>query len=710
MGLTRMPNGEYVNIDDNATPDVVARIRAQHSRAQASVAPAQTPDGGSGIDKDIQNRVLTRRAQQRLTPTVLGVNPRVASAMTFGLSDKAEAAMGALFGMMHGKSFRDEYARNKAAIEADNTDFSNENPITSGVEQVAGALINPIGAETGLGRLGASFAPSIAAKLAASRGGLAAAKVANSSLGIGARAGFNQGVIRGAVNTEDGNYLHNALNEGINEGIAGGALGTVMGAAGKFGQVLVDRSAKSAPRVAYGKIADALDRSIDPATGKAYNVTSAVNEIRATDRAGGDAMLMDLSPEMRNMAGYLAARPGLPAANAIENRVTTRLESAPDRFDNRIRATMGDSATPPDAYSRIKGITAARKAQGAEDYAAGGAMDAPLKWSPELDKFFREAPPSTEAAIRGAYLDRLNRREMPATMLQGSDGTFTHIPDLRTLDYVKRAFDTHIGMALKAGNRSEAQALSGELGTLKNLIADANPQYMEILSRQRDAFQKVHSTEIGATFLEKLRSNKFGKDARSLLDDITKDGVTLEDVRFGVADALLHMRTGTDNPVALMRRMMRHDDQRKVLKLVFGSNKTLNEFDRFMRREIRTTKTDNLVNPTTGSKTNVLHQQGEPDEMGASALIGKSALQGMAFGGPAGAASRVLRAMDTLSSGLSPTAQEELARILMSKGKTLKSGVESARAFGVKRALRVKQRATMAGKAGTALTSGYAQE
>lgn len=714
MGLTLMPNGQYVNIEDGAPPEVVARIRAQNSkRVQATTSTPSAPSSGSAADEtraDIARRVRERRAAQAATggQYPLGINPRIASSASFGLSDKGEAAISALMSMFRGKSFSDEYARNKAAIEEDNNSFKETNPVQANAEDLAGMAISPVGAETGLGRVAARVAPRVAARVAASRAGLVGAKLANSSVGLGARAGINQGAIRGLVNTQDGNYTENATNEAINEGLSGALFGGIMGVGGRMIRPMLDRGAASAERVAHTKIADALDRSINPETGKAYDVSGALNEIRATDRAGGDAMLMDLSPEMRNMAGYLAARPGLPAANALENRVTTRLESAPDRFDNKIRSVM-DGSTSPDAYTRRNSINAARKAQGTADYAQGGAMDAPLKWSPELDQFWREAPPATEAAIRSAYLDRLNRREMPADLHAGPDGTFTHVPDMRTLDYVKRAFDNQIGMALKSGDRSTAQGLSGELTRLKTLLSDANPEYAGILSRQRDMFQQANSVEIGANFLEKLRSRKFGNDARALLDDMTKDGVHIDDLRIGVADALLNMRKGTDNPVALMRRMMRHDDQRKVLKLVFGSNKTLNEFDKFMRREIRTTKTDNLVNPTQGSKTNVLHQQGEPDEMGAGALVGKSALQGFAFGGPAGAASRVLRAVDTLSSGLGPAAQEELARILMGKGKNLKAGIDNAKRFGIARDKLRRRQAVVAGKIGSNVTSGYAE-
>lgn len=696
MPLMRMPNGEYVDIADGTPPEVLNRIRRQFTAKRTNTQPEAPPPV----------RTARQQAKDSLRPERKRTfGEQVGGALTFGLTDKLDAAVRAGFAMLkNGGTFSDQYQLGKNQVQSEKQAYEEANPVTSTVGTGAGLLLNPVGAETGVGALATKIAPSFMAKTAATRGGMLASKLGNSSAGLGLRAGINQGVLTGVANSIDDpeNMIANIKNEAITQGAFGGAGGAIFGAAGKVAHVLKDRGAGSASRVAFSKVDDALKRSHD-ANGNPYTPDTLRNEIRATDKAGGDAMVMDASPELRNMGGYLASRPGLRAANTLEERVTNRTEAMPDRFDVAVNRTMGGRANNPDAHQSVKGITAARKAQGQIDYAVGGNMDKPIHHSPELDDWLLNAPPKTDEIIRSAYLRRLNQRENPIQPSQ--NGTFDGIPNMRTFDYIKQEFDDRIGAAMKAGHTADARDMSIELKSLKDIMAKANPEYSAILARQRDAFEKVQSTELGMNFIKRMRT-----DSRQLLDDMRKENVNQEQMRLGVADALLHMRQTTDNPVALMRRMMRHKDQRAVLQYVFGSNKTLNEFERFMRREMRSAKTDRIVNPTTGSKTNVLSQQGESDEMGGSALLGKSMLQGFAFGGPAGMASRGLRAIDTLSSGLGPAAQEELAKILMGKGENLKAGTEAASKYMKARELRTKRRAVMGGKLSAGIVSGNAKE
>lgn len=717
MPMMLMPDGSYVEVAEGTKPEVIARIRAQFpakaakTTSTATQQPANKPPGPAINERglDVDRRASRYRAADDVAsymPFSTGkTGNELRNSISFGLADKGRAAVDAAFGALSGKNFDDEYQRNKQALAQNSEQNYEESPVSSWVNNIAGAFLNPLGAETGAARVASRFAKPIFDALKASKAGVLASKLGSSSVGLGARAGFNQGVIEGGLNQIDnpestwGDVGTNAFNGGISGGLAGGAFGGIFGAAGKIRNVLKDRAPEHASRVAYSKVADGLDRSVNPNTGNAYSPLGAINEIKVTDAGGGDAMLMDISPEFRNMSAYLGSRPGMRLANELEQRVQGRTEAAPDRFDTRIKRVLN---TSPDAHTRRKELTSARKVISSEGYKEDGVMDKPINWTPDMDKFFREATPVTQKALRDAYELRLNLREMPAQQLT-TEGTFTHIPDLRTFDYVKRVFDNDIGEAMRAGGNGSTRAmvLSKELRALKDMLAKDNPEYMKMLSQQRDLYEQQKSLDLGTSFIKRMRV-----DSRTLLDDMRKEGVDREQMRLGVADALMHMREGSDNPVVAMRKMLRSADQRQVLQYVFGSNKTISEFEKFMRREMRSTRTDRMVDPSVNSKTHVLNAQGEADDVNASALIGKSALQGLAFGGSAGMASRVLRAMDTLSSGLGPKAQEELARILMSKGEGLQKGIRSAEKYAQRREAVRKSRAVAAGKVGAAAFGG----
>ena len=699
MPLLRMPDGQYVNVADGTPPDVLERIKAQHSRAINSVAPvAAAPD-------PVQ-REMDARAKSGMPGYNFG--NKFADVATFGVGNKiGNALVAGGKSLAHGTKFADEYGILSAADKEQQNTFDQEHPLQSLPATAIGALFNPVGAETGVGRLAARFAPGVHSAVTGSRFGQGVGKVFGTSIGQGVRAGANYGAVSGALDAVDDpnkSILGSAANEAIIGGGSGGILGGAFGAAGKVGHILADRMPENAGRVAYGKIATMLGRSHNPNTKMPFTPGQAVNEIKATNRGGGDAMLMDIMPEATNTAAYLSRKPGFRMASELEARATDRAGQMGDRFDAGVRNAIGNKG-PIDAFAERDVGIARRKAQGKVDYAPGGAMDDKLTWSPELDKYMREAPPATELALKNAYMDRLNRREMPAELHAGPNGTFTHVPDLRTLDYVKRAFDNGIKQAVRAGDNSTAGALSGELNTLKAHLTDANPKYADILKNQRDEFQKQQSMEMGMDFLKRL-----GNDSRGLLKDMRSNKVNQDSLKLGIADALLHMREKAQDPVKMMRRFMRSTDQRRVLQHAFGSNKTLNEFDQFIRREVRTGKTDRMVSHDQQSITNILQQHGDANEMESAGQIGKALVQGYAFGGNAGALSRGMRALDMLQSGIGPAAQEKLAQILMSKGKGVAEGVGAAKKYAVQREAARIRRSQAMGRVGAALTTGNSGE
>ncbi|TXH14464.1 MAG: hypothetical protein E6R03_09200, partial [Hyphomicrobiaceae bacterium] len=477
MPVLRGKDGKVIVIDDDASPAVVARIARENGVAVPTVR-ARTTKPAAQAD----SRVARKRREFGIGADVVPLpvkgelGNRVLNAATFGLADRGKAAISAGVDTLLGRgNFKENYGTAREALRANSTEYADDNPYTAMAGDIAGALLSPVGAGTGVAKLVGRFAPKAKAAIDASRVAQQVARVGNSSIGLGARAGANYGAIDSAINGE-GDLPERVMRGAAQGGAFGGLGGAIGGVVTKGGQIISNRLPENAARVAYGKVESALRRQKNIRTGKPFDAAAARNEIAATDKAGGDAMVMDLSPELRNMAGYLAPKPGLQAGTEIEARVQARMDQNKDRFNTNVRQIMKERlpeyADDFNAYEHVKGVKAARKGEGAIDYAEGGTMDKPLKGNATTRDFFEVEPPEFRNALKSAYTQMLNRGEIP-TNFRGAK-RFESLPNLRALDYVKRHYDGKIGEALKAGNRTKAQELSWQLSRVKEVIGKSN--------------------------------------------------------------------------------------------------------------------------------------------------------------------------------------------------------------------------------------------
>ena len=720
MPLVRMPNGEYVNIADGTPPDVVARIRAQYPAKAQSAAPRQ-PNAidtrKAEVDRIVQERAMRRKAPikalQGFSDAVDLGGDNLASTYTLGITDAMDAGGSALKEVFKGKNFREQYNLQKDAIKQERASFAEANPIVSGVGTVAGMVANPLGAETGIGKglvsLGEKIAPVLTKDVLSSGAVKLADRAANSAIGLGARAGFNQGAVTGAVDSlgtpED--LVSNVLNQGGMSAAAGAAGGAAVAGLGKAYNIFKDRSAGEGSRVAYTKIADLLDNSSNPATKKPFTAKEAENEMKVAAKAGNDPMLMDIDQGMTDTGAYLANSPKFPLASEMAVRAEDRASTLSDRFNAKVQSIFSDIKNP-NAFTRKKQIQAERKAA-AEVGFSDDVMKKPFSWSDELNTFFTKRNPIVQDALKRA--EKLVRGEDIDPVQLGwkydKDGNMIEakVPNMFVFDKVRKGFNEAIGEALRGGNRETARMYSMQLTKLKDAIGNVNSEYSAALKAQRDLFQKEESVDMGENFIKALRT-----DSRKLLEDIQKQGVDKKDLRLGVVDAMLRLHEKGDNPIKLLRAAMRSDDQRKVLRYLIGSNKTLNDFEKFMRREIRQRETDDMLSSRVRNRANLLRDNPDADAGQGVANVAKSALQGAAFGGPIGAGSRALREFDILSRGMGPEAKLELAKLLMGRGKGLEKGVDSAKKYAERRAARTKKLAATVGKVAGGSVTGFAQE
>lgn len=732
MALRRMPNGEYVDLPDDITPEgfkkVMARYKAKPSTGKPAAKPVTKKPETWG-DKLTAATEAGRRFMEPLDAfnasavhgITLGLDDVVGPAMLASTKGVANAVRKGDIGEV-GRTYSEARSDGRHARE----DLSDRNKVSSTVGAIAGILANPVGAETGAaklatkaGDLATKYIPAsagvvkkardLAATAKASDVGQIVAKAGNSMIGTGARAGANQGFITGMADT--GN-LEDALNEaGIGALFGGGATAALQGV-GHLARTAARQGPKKANEVAMERIAAMLERSEDPLTGKPFDARAVQREIKATDAGGGDAMLADLTPEAQGWASYLAKQPGNKGASHAVNRATERAAGAADRFDARVRKQLGIKTESDDAYDTLKAIKSDRKDAGTRDY-TDEVMDRQLAWNDELEELFKRANPAIEDALPGARkLVRIDGGDVDQLAFSKPDdpksSTMVKRPSVRTMQYITQSLDGIVGKAMKDGDANLARMYSKLNRELKDGIAKANPEFAAANATQRDFFERQHSVELGESVLKRLRAG----DGRKLLDDIKHGKVKPDDLKVGFADALLHLRSksGGENPVVLMRKMMRDKDQRGVLAQLFNGHKNLAEFEKFMRRELRSADTDAMVSSGRQMQQNLLKDPGQSGNVETLADMGKSGLQGAAFGGPTGAVSRLLSSVGKWSQMLSPHAKAELSRLLSGKGEGLEEGLKKLRREALRNQANARKAAIATGKATSVAVGGYSEQ
>lgn len=671
MALAQMPNGEIVQVPDDISDEALRRVEAQFpaTRQQKVAAGMPRKPELTAEQKEVQARAdFQENTVDKFTPDALrdtarGQNKGVFSSFNdelAGIGSAATVGLGRALWNMDPNKIIEEYRVTRDTERELDRRAQERSPVASFGGEMAGAMFNPVGSSS-------RFAGALPAAI---------------------EVGVKQGALNaaGAADTLS-DVPGNVVEGGLLGGVMGGALGGATNLAQKGLQVLKDARPENATRAAYERVAKLLDNA---------NMTPAQAErrIAVTDARGGDAMVQDMTPGLGAIAANLSTKAELRGSNELIRRGTDRIGNRQANFGQQVRETAG--LQMDDALARGDQIAGARKQAGAEGYGTGGVMDTEIQPTLELQKYLKDAPEEVQGALRGAYREMLLRDEVPANFI-GPDELFTHIPNLRTFDYVKRGFDTQIGQALRSGDKATAQGLSYQLDKLKGVLANANPKdeaYKKLLAEQRDMFQQQSALELGQNVLTRIV-----REPRIVVRELNKlSEAQQKEARIGIIDALINADNKA-NPVQFYKNVTRNPAQRQIMEFAFGGKGNLGRFDRWVNRELKAQAVDNFTAVGRQSGT-MRYAGGELDDVTPEQEVLTSALRGMGFGGVTGAASNVVAAIRRVSNTTSKATQEEIAKILLSKGEGLVEGVDAAAKYKAQRLVRNRRRAGLGSKAG----------
>lgn len=436
-----------------------------------------------------------------------GTRAAVGQGLMMGWGDEAEA-------WLRSKLGQGEYEDLVQRIRKEYGQFSENNPVSSAVMEFGGGVIPGVAAMLVPGGQGAGAAQITGATTGALTR-LAARPVVKSA-GVGA----GTGAVAGAGSAVEGERGSGAGSGAAVGTVFGLAIPPAMRTAGGVKNWLTDRlfpSEKKATTAAAKKMTEALAES---------KLTPQQIERRmAQDRAMGvPSTVANVDPALADLAETVAQRTG-SGTRKVERTVSQQQAGAKERTYQQVRKGL----QPDDYYGEEERLLTDLRTKSAPAYKAAyavGEVDDPqimeLLKLPQFRSAWNTARSLADADASAAKANAL-RSGQPFDesefklrdvykIIRDNNGdvvgveTTGAVPDVRTLDYMKRALDAQINAAY----RSDNAATLASANSMKQLRDALRDRTKEVVPEYQQALQVYKGDK---EILDALRAgyNEFGK-------------------------------------------------------------------------------------------------------------------------------------------------------------------------------------------------------
>ena len=586
--------------------------------------------------------------------------------LTMGWGDEIEAGI-------RSKFFNEPYETALPRIRSEYGQYAKQYPITQGVSEFVG------GAAPGVGMM---FVPGMQPAGLARLGALGAASGAISGAGSATEGDRMSGAGSGAV-----------FGGGLGVGLPLALRGT--GGAAKWLQERLFSTPKVVQDRALEKMTDAMrqakvnprDVQVQMAQDRAMNVPS---------------VMANANPALRDLAEAVAQRSGA-GSNVIEEKLTTQRLGARDRVQAQTTAAL----KPVDYYGLEDNLTAQLRnnAKGLYDKAyAHGDVDDPrivevLK-NPQFKAFFDKARGIADTEAQTAKLKGEDPLKFALPEIYKPSGRFdasgaeildlVKLPDVRTLDYIKRGIDATIDSGFRGKGMSTAEA---------SALRDLRKQFVNAIDENVPDYKFARKTYAGD--LETLEALRLGREKFDSLahQQVKKifDGMSSSEkdaFRTGVAENLYLKVHGPVNKRNSAEQLIGPEPMQKKLAALFDNPA---EFDLYKAALMRESQLFVESNKILGNSATARRQElgkSLEDDTGMIESAAKAAT-----GNFSGALSGLV--MGAIRSGqMSKARAEKLSEMLMAKDPhEVAAAVQMIEDYATKQAPK-KFKATL-GEAGT---------
>lgn len=410
----------------------------------------------------------------------------------------------------------------------------------------------------------------------------------------------------------------------------------------------------------------------------------------AQDRAMGvPSVMANANPALRDLAEAVAQRTG-PGSHAIENALTTQKLGARERIQAQTKAAL----KPVEYYNMEDSLTAQLRnnAKGLYERAyAHGDVDDPrivevLK-NPQFKAFFDKARSIADTEAQTAKLKGEDPLKFALPEIYKPSGRFdasgaeildlVKLPDVRTLDYIKRGIDATIDSGFRGKGMSTAEA---------SALRDLRKQFVNAIDENVPDYKLARKTYAGD--LEILDALRMGKDQFKNLDHeqvkkmVDAMGSGEKDAfRTGVARSIYDTIMVPSNNPNTAQRVIGSPDMQKKLATLFDNPA---EFDLYKAALMRESQLFGESNKILGNSATARRQ-----ELGRSLDEDTGMIESAAkaaTGNFSGALSSLV--MGAIRSGqMSKARAEKIAEMLMAKDPNeVAAAVQMIEAYAAKQA------------------------
>lgn len=450
-----------------------ARRLAQHYksvRGAVQPAPQGRSRGASMTISDVARGVDAgvRNAADGIT---LGYAPRIAAG-----ADAIAGEVGEALGLMPEKDFSQRYNDNRreenARDDANRDEFGAVyEGLTKNGGAVAGALATPLAR-------GVAAAPTMVGRL-------------GRMMGVGA-----------GVGAVEGSSAEGPLSERLKQAGVGAGIGAVAAPAAAAIPGAVGMGVQAVRRgIQNGRLARQLGTSREAAGFLRNNARS----VDAADIIGDDAMLGDAS----GFRGILdtAVQSGSPAAATARDAIGARVEASARRLTG-----VADDIGGPAQSMRARQADIARSTAAGRRAAYDKAYDSPIDYASDAGRRVEDLLNS--GRIPDEAINRANRlmraegfgsRQIKASIADDGSISFESMPDVRQVDFIKRAIDDMAGDPNVSGGLrgAESRAYRGLSRDLRETVDEAVPEYAAARAAGQDSIARQEAVEIGRDALRK---------------------------------------------------------------------------------------------------------------------------------------------------------------------------------------------------------------
>ena len=438
-----------------------------------------------------------------------GTRAAIGQGLMMGWGDEAEA-------WLRSKLGEGEYKDVVERIRKEYGAYSEKNPVTSALAEFGGGVIPGVAA---------MFVPggqAAGATQLGTAGGSALARLAARPITKTVAAGATTGAVSGAGSSTEGNRGAGAVTGGVTGAAFGLAIPTAMRTTGGVKDWLSERLFPSAAKVER--------KAAEKMTGAMAESGMAPKDIQrkmAEDRKlGVPSTVANTDAALTDLAETVAQRTG-KGTRKVEKKVVQQQAGAKERTYQQVRKGL----QPDDFYGEEERLLSDLRTKSAPAYKSAyavGEVDDPqimeMLTLPQFRGAWATARSIAEADAAAAKVNAMRsgqpfdesefklrdiysiKRDMTTGDPIGVDVTGT-VPDVRTLDYMKRALDAQVNASYKSDNAAtlaSANAMKQLRDALRDRTKEVVPEYQAALQTYKGDREILDALRAGYNDFGKL--------------------------------------------------------------------------------------------------------------------------------------------------------------------------------------------------------------